>query len=50
LVRGRDEYGHFDPEERPKADLDEAARAFHATACEHFFASHGSKRTESSPA
>ena len=50
LVRGRDEYGHFDPEERPAADLDEAARAFHATACEHFFASHGSKRKESSPA
>jgi ectoine hydroxylase-related dioxygenase (phytanoyl-CoA dioxygenase family) len=48
LVRGRDEYGHFDPEERPSADLDEAAREFHKTACDRFFDSHGSKRTESS--
>lgn len=49
LVRGHDEYGHFDPEERPKADLDEGARNFHAAACDRFFASHGSKRTESPP-
>ena len=48
LVRGRDEYGHFDPEERPNEDLDEAARAFHVTACDEFFASHGLKRTEKS--
>ena len=30
LVRGVDEYGHFDPEEPPTADLDLAARAHHA--------------------
>lgn len=29
LVRGVDRYGHFEPEERPKADLDPAARAHH---------------------
>jgi chlorinating enzyme len=50
LVRGGDEYGHFDPEKRPNADLDEAARTFHKTACDRFFVSHGSKLTESSPA
>ena len=32
LVRGTDQYGHFDPEPRPKADLDEAALAAHADA------------------
>ncbi len=32
LVRGTDNYHHFDPEPRPKADLDEAARAAHADA------------------
>jgi hypothetical protein len=30
LVRGVDEYRHFDPEEAPAADLDPAARAHHA--------------------
>jgi hypothetical protein len=49
LVRGLDEYGHFDPKKRPNADMDESARTFHAIACDLFFASHGSKRTESSP-
>lgn len=46
LVRGQDKFGHFDPEQRPSADLDDAARAFHAEACDRFFASHGSKRTK----
>jgi ectoine hydroxylase-related dioxygenase (phytanoyl-CoA dioxygenase family) len=32
LVRGQDKYHHFDPEPRPKADLDEAALAAHADA------------------
>jgi ectoine hydroxylase-related dioxygenase (phytanoyl-CoA dioxygenase family) len=32
LVRGTDTYRHFDLEPRPKADLDEAARAAHAEA------------------
>jgi ectoine hydroxylase-related dioxygenase (phytanoyl-CoA dioxygenase family) len=32
LVRGSDRYRHFDPEPRPKADLDEAALAAHADA------------------
>lgn len=32
LVRGVDRYGHFDPEPRPEADFDDAARAFHAEA------------------
>lgn len=32
LVRGTDKYHHFDPEPRPKADLDEAALAAHADA------------------
>jgi hypothetical protein len=32
LVRGTDRYRHFDPEPRPKADLDEAALAAHADA------------------
>ena len=32
LVRGADRYGHFDPEPRPKTDLDEAALAAHADA------------------
>jgi hypothetical protein len=31
-VRGTDKYHHFDPEPRPKADLDEAALAAHADA------------------
>lgn len=32
LVRGTDKYHHFDPEPRPQADLDAAARAAHADA------------------
>jgi ectoine hydroxylase-related dioxygenase (phytanoyl-CoA dioxygenase family) len=32
LVRGADKFHHFDPEPRPKADLDEAALAAHADA------------------
>ena len=32
LVRGTDQYGHFDAEPRPKADLDAAALAAHADA------------------
>lgn len=45
LVRGTDRFGHFDAELRPKADFDDAARAFHAEACAKFFQSHGSRRT-----
>jgi ectoine hydroxylase-related dioxygenase (phytanoyl-CoA dioxygenase family) len=30
LVRGRDAFGHFRPEQRPLADLSEAALAYHA--------------------
>jgi hypothetical protein len=37
LVRGRDEYGHFDPEPRPAGDFDAASRATHAAAVERFF-------------
>lgn len=29
LVRGKDKYGHFLPEPRPKADVDAAALAAH---------------------
>lgn len=36
LVRGIDDYGHFDPEPRPRADFDEAALAAHADATERF--------------
>lgn len=32
LVRGRDRYGHFDPEPEPQADLDPAALAAHGDA------------------
>ena len=32
LVRGCDDYGHFESEPRPHADLDDAARAAHRTA------------------
>lgn len=39
LVRGHDPYGHFDPEPRPTADFDSAARAAHADAVERFFES-----------
>lgn len=45
LVRGRDEYGHFDPEPRPRGDFVAEARAVHADACARFFGSHGSVRT-----
>jgi chlorinating enzyme len=34
LVRGRDRYGHFDPEPQPRADLDDAALAAHRDAVE----------------
>jgi ectoine hydroxylase-related dioxygenase (phytanoyl-CoA dioxygenase family) len=34
LVRGRDKYGHFDPEPAPRADLDAAALAAHRDAVE----------------
>jgi phytanoyl-CoA dioxygenase PhyH len=46
LVRGEDRHRHFDPEPRPRADFDDAARAVHAQACARFFGSHGSVRTE----
>ena len=36
LVRGIDEYGHFDLEPRPQADFDEAALAAHADATARF--------------
>jgi len=39
LVRGRDEYGPFDPEPRPAGDFDAASRAAHAAAVERFFES-----------
>jgi non-heme Fe2+,alpha-ketoglutarate-dependent halogenase len=39
LVRGRDEFGHFDPEPRPEGDFDAAARAAHAGAVDQFFES-----------
>ena len=37
LVRGRDDYGHFDPEPRPSGDFDAGSRAVHAAAVERFF-------------
>jgi non-heme Fe2+,alpha-ketoglutarate-dependent halogenase len=39
LVRGRDDYGHFDLEPRPAGDFDPDSRAVHAAAVEQFFAS-----------
>jgi non-heme Fe2+,alpha-ketoglutarate-dependent halogenase len=39
LVRGRDEYGHFDSEPRPAIDFDETAQAAHAAAVDRFFQS-----------
>jgi non-heme Fe2+,alpha-ketoglutarate-dependent halogenase len=39
LVRGRDDYRHFDPEPRPAADFDAASRAAHTVAVERFFQS-----------
>jgi len=39
LVRGRDDYGHFELEPQPQADFDAAARAAHADAVNKFFES-----------
>jgi ectoine hydroxylase-related dioxygenase (phytanoyl-CoA dioxygenase family) len=39
LVRGRDEYGHFDLDPRPTGDFDAGSRAAHAAAVERFFES-----------
>jgi hypothetical protein len=39
LVRGQDEYGHFDLEPRPAGDFDAAARTAHAGAVGRFFES-----------
>ncbi len=39
LVRGRDEYGHFDLEPRPTGDFDAGSRAAHAEAVDRFFES-----------
>ncbi len=39
LVRGRDEYRHFDLEPRPTGDFDAASRAAHAASVERFFES-----------
>ena len=39
LVRGRDDFGHFDPEPRPTGDFDAGSRAVHAAAVEQFFES-----------
>ncbi len=39
LVRGRDDYGHFDVEPRPTGDFDAGSRAAHAAAVERFFES-----------
>ena len=39
LVRGRDEYGHFDPEPRPAQDFDATARGAHRLAVNQFFES-----------
>jgi hypothetical protein len=39
LVRGRDEYGHFEPEPRPAGVFDDASRAVHADAVDRFFES-----------
>jgi len=39
LVRGRDEFGHFDLEPRPAGDFDAGSRAAHAEAVERFFES-----------
>ncbi len=39
LVRGHDDYGHFDPEPQPTGDFSAEARAKHAAAVERFFES-----------
>ncbi len=48
LVRGVDEYGHFDLMPDPVADLDDAARAVHADAIQRLTAAvySGTDRTE----
>jgi ectoine hydroxylase-related dioxygenase (phytanoyl-CoA dioxygenase family) len=51
LVRGADDYGHFDWEPEPKADADEAARAAHAAAMARQVAAlySGTDKTEMRP-
>jgi ectoine hydroxylase-related dioxygenase (phytanoyl-CoA dioxygenase family) len=51
LVRGVDEYGHFDPEPEPAADLDEAAVAAHRNAMERQVGAlyQGTDKTEMRP-
>ncbi len=44
LVRGEDRFGHFDPEQPPAAEFDDAARACHARAVARFFDAHGNTR------
>ena len=44
LVRGADEYQHFDPEPAPASEMHAAAKVFHAQACGRFFGNHGSRR------
>lgn len=39
LVRGRDDFGHFDAEPRPMSDFDDEARTAHAAAVDRFFES-----------
>ena len=39
LVRGVDRHHHLDPEPRPAADCDAAARAVHERTCRSYFAS-----------
>jgi non-haem Fe2+, alpha-ketoglutarate-dependent halogenase len=39
LVRGHDEFGHFDPEPQPARDFDDEAKAAHAMAVDQFFES-----------
>ena len=48
LVRGRDTYGHFDPEPAPRADLDSAAVAAHKDATDRSLKAlySGTDRTE----
>ena len=46
LVSGIDHYNHFQAEQPPAESLDTAARAFHANACQRFFAGHGATRED----
>jgi ectoine hydroxylase-related dioxygenase (phytanoyl-CoA dioxygenase family) len=39
LVRGRDDYGHFDLEPRPTGDFDAGSRAVHTASVQSFFES-----------